>query len=304
MARSLDDQANSYHPSQDLYLRNSSRAPSPQPPPSWVQGGSPPLQYPRQLPYLPTPQPSPPQQYLQQPQYFHQQQQQQYRPSDALSPAMASLSFSNQQQPIHPRTQSVYSTYGPPPKPPSPPKGPPSLTAQLPTISSLSAALPSIQQPTYDPAFKVAWCKDVIFLVDRLQQGPAATDPPNGPARITEPQLLFLSQIAVPLILQISSQNPLPQPIPSHVAEAIYLRATFASSGAYPDHVRQHPRSAFRDFEQAARAGYSAAWFRLGRDYENFNDFAHAKDCFERGIKLGVESCAYVSLFPSNYFRC
>ena len=88
----------------------------------------------------------------------------------------------------------------------------------------------------------------------------------------------------------------MPQPIPLHVAEAIYLRATFAASGAYPDQVKQNPRAAFRDFEQAARSGYNAAWFRLGRDYENFNDAVHAKDCFERGVKLGVESCCYVSL--------
>ena len=62
----------------------------------------------------------------------------------------------------------------------------------------------------------------------------------------------------------------------------------------------------FRDFEQAARAGYAQAWFRLGRDYENFNDALHARDCFERGLKLNVESCVYVGpsfrFFPSTFF--
>jgi hypothetical protein len=87
--------------------------------------------------------------------------------------------------------------------------------------------------------------------------------------------------------------------MPIYIAEAIYLQATFAASGAYPDQVKQNPRMAFRGFEQAARGGYNAAWFRLGRDYENFNDAAHAKDCFERGVKFGVENCCYVSL---SYF--
>ena len=106
--------------------------------------------------------------------------------------------------------------------------------------------------------------------------------------------------MAVPLVLGIAAswQGAAGGQTPGYIAEALYLRATFEASGAYPEHIKQNPRSAFRDFEAAARGGYAAAWFRLGRDYENFNDMTHARDCFERGLKLGVESCAYVrSLF-------
>jgi hypothetical protein len=120
--------------------------------------------------------------------------------------------------------------------------------------------------------------------------------PDLGPATIQDPQLLRLVQTAVPLVLQIASAQ-YPASFPVFAAEAIYLRATFSASGAYPDHVQHNPRVAFRDFEQAARAGYAQAWFRLGRDYENFNDAAHARDCFERGVKLNVESCVYLVLF-------
>lgn len=140
------------------------------------------------------------------------------------------------------------------------------------------------------------------MLVDRAQQDSSSDDtPPVGPATIQDPQLLRLVQTAVPLVLHIASAQ-YPASFPVFAAEAIYLRATFSASGAYPDHVQHNPRVAFRDFEQAARAGYAQAWFRLGRDYENFNDAAHARDCFERGVKLNVESCVYVSTFlPSNY---
>lgn len=134
------------------------------------------------------------------------------------------------------------------------------------------------------------------MLVDRAQQDPSSDTPPMGPAVIQDQQLLRLVQIAVPMVVQIASAQH-PNPMPVFAAEAIYLRATFAASGAYPDHVQHNPRVAFRDFEQAARAGYAQAWFRLGRDYENFNDTAHARDCFERGVKLNVESCVYVSTF-------
>ncbi|KAF8843893.1 HCP-like protein [Paxillus ammoniavirescens] len=213
----------------------------------------------------------------------------------SLSPAMATMSYNPppQQPHIHPRSASVHSSYAPP-QVPSPPRqiGAPSLTAPLPSVQSLTAALPTVQQPNHDPTLKVNWARDVFMLVDRTQQNSSDDTPPVGPVTIQDPQLLRLSQVAVPLIVQIASAHH-PTPLPVYVAEAIYLRATFAASGAYPDHVPHNPRIAFRDFEQAARAGYAQAWFRLGRDYENFNDITHARDCFERGVKLNVESCVY-----------
>jgi hypothetical protein len=176
--------------------------------------------------------------------------------------------------------------------------GPPSLTAPLPTISSLIAALPSAQTPGSIPASKVAWCRDVIGLVDRLYVTPNQTgsaDPPSGPIHVADQELNNLVEIAIPMVLQFANPNPVPQQLPLHVAEAIYLRATFEATGAYPQFVPQNPRLAFRDFERAARAGFSAAWFKLGRDYENFGDVVHAKDCYERGTRNNNESCLYVS---------
>jgi tetratricopeptide (TPR) repeat protein len=143
----------------------------------------------------------------------------------------------------------------------------------------------------------MAWSRDVIGLVDRLYVAPNQTDtsdPPSGPIHIADEELNNLVEIAIPIILQFANPNPVPQPLPLHVAEGIYLRAIFQSTGAYPQFVPQSPRSAFRDFERAARGGFSAAWFKLGRDYENFGDFQHAKDCYERGIRNNNESCLYV----------
>ncbi|KAJ6590721.1 hypothetical protein DFH09DRAFT_1358880 [Mycena vulgaris] len=58
-----------------------------------------------------------------------------------------------------------------------------------------------------------------------------------------------------------------------------------ARHGAYPNLLPANPRAAFRDFETSARAGYAPAWFRLARDYEVFNDSAHALDCLTRGAR-------------------
>ena len=175
--------------------------------------------------------------------------------------------------------------------------GPPALTAPLPTIASLIAGLSSVQAGN-NPASSVVWCRNVIGLVERLYVAPNQTgsaDPPSGPIHVADQELNTLVESAIPMVLQIANTNPAPQPLPIYIAEALYLRATFEATGAYPKFVPQNPRMAFRDFERAARAGFSAAWFRLGRDYENFGDFAHAKDCFERGIRNNNENCLYVS---------
>lgn len=198
-------------------------------------------------------------------------------PEDTLTAAMGSLSVSDPSQ----KKSS----------------DPPSLTAPLPTISSLIAALPSVQTPSNTPASKIAWCRDVIGLVDRLYVIPNQTgagDPPSGPIHVADQELNRLVEIAVPMVLQYANPNPVPQQLPPHVAEAIFLRAKFESTGAYPQFIPQNSRMAFRDYERAARAGFSSAWFKLGRDYENFGDSQHAKDCYERGIRNSNESCLYV----------
>lgn len=187
---------------------------------------------------------------------------------------------------------SAHSPYQPPQNIHIPSPANSSLTAPLPAIQTLADALPSIQDPSFDPARKVVWCRDIFFLVDRLNQ--SSSEPSTGPVHIEDPQLLRLTQIAVPTILAVASPQPLPNPVPPHVAEAIYLRATLESSGAFPEDVPLNPRVAFRDYEQAARVGYAQAWFKLGRDYEGFGDDKHARTCFERGMKAGVENCLYV----------
>lgn len=249
-----------YNPAPGFVMPTADRGTSPLPPPQgsdWSPWGT------------PAPQPQP------QPQPYN------------LPASFNNLSFSNGPTPV---------PYSPPPADPSTTN--PSLTAPLPNIKALTAAIQSIQNPSFDPARKIVWCRDTLFLVDRLNQigNPTSSETPTGPVHIDDPQLLRLTQIAIPTILSIASPQPMPNPLPAHVAEAIYLRATLASSGAYPQQIPLNPRVAFRDFEQAARGGHSAAWFRLGRDYEGFGDDKHAKTCFERGVKAGIESCLYVGL--------
>jgi hypothetical protein len=126
----------------------------------------------------------------------------------------------------------------------------------------------------------------------------SSSDALSGPLRFEDPQLIPLVNAMTALILEVSNPNPMPKPAPMHIAEAVYMRAQCEASGAFAaasPSIKKDPRTAFRDFEFAARNGYAAAWFKIGRDYENFGDMAHAKDAFERGVKAGDERCLYVS---------
>lgn len=39
--------------------------------------------------------------------------------------------------------------------------------------------------------------------------------------------------------------------------------------------------------------GFHTVWFKLGTDYKNVNDVAHAKDPFNYGVKYGAKSYIY-----------
>lgn len=176
-----------------------------------------------------------------------------------------------------------------PPTPPSDPSKPPELTIKFPTVASLFAASQSISSA--DPTRKLAWAKDVLNLVDRTQQASGDT------TRIADAELARLADTAVSYVVAICSSWTQGSQPPPYIPEAMYLRGTLSSSGAYPNQLARDPRAAFKDFEASARMGFHASWFRLGRDYEAVGDLGRAKDCFERGVRLRDKSCLYVSHF-------
>lgn len=185
---------------------------------------------------------------------------------------------------------------------PSPGK-PPILTASLPTIESLTAAAASVASQD-NPSRKLTWSRQVLNLVDRTLNLEQALNPPLNPATdapsISNPSLLVLTDQAISQILAICDTAQ--APYPPHVAEAFYLRGTLAASGMFPQYVPRDLRSSFKDYEMAARNGYHAGWFKIGRDYEGVQDSRRAKDSFDRGVRLGEKNCLYVRrLF---YFYC
>lgn len=74
---------------------------------------------------------------------------------------------------------------------------------------------------------------------------------------------------------------------PSPVPLALYLRGDLSSSGSFPSYRPKDSKSAFRDFEASANLGYSKAWFRIGRAYEEFGDLKRAIAAYDKGMNMG-----------------
>ena len=178
-------------------------------------------------------------------------------------------------------------TFAPPPprrrsrsssvRPISPPKSPPALIAPLPTLQNLQQEWQALQSSP-NPARRITWSKDVFTLVvDRTLASTGQA--PDGPLHLSEPGLQRLADQAVDLIRTMANSSPAAQGqlLPAHLAEALYLRASFEASGSFPSVFPASPcdtfRDTFRDFEASARAGYAPAC-----DYESVGDAARARD--------------------------
>jgi hypothetical protein len=161
---------------------------------------------------------------------------------------------------------------------------------KLPTTGELTAELESVLSHGSEQS-QVQWARSVLHLAN----GPPtiALKHVHEPVQIDDPQLRGLVHTAIHFLLRLADMSSkLPA---SPVAEALFLRGILRNSGAHPSLVPLNPRDGFRDFEAAARAGYHAAWFYLGRDYEILGDIPRASDCYHRGLHFGkVETCYYV----------
>ena len=82
----------------------------------------------------------------------------------------------------------------------------------------------------HNPALEIAWYRHICFLIDHLQRASAAS------------HLLLLTQRAIPIVQQVSSTAAADKPTSCSRTSrwAIYLRATFAASRAYPEPVKQN----------------------------------------------------------------
>lgn len=139
---------------------------------------------------------------------------------------------------------------------------------------------------------KVAWAKQVLKFIERHQVSrfshplahladlPRLQSSAGESSRINDPTLVRWTDEALNHILSSAASN---SPVPL----ALYLRGDLSSSGSFPSYRGKDSKSAFRDFEAAANAGYMKAWFRIGRSYEDAGDVRRAVGAYEKGVEKG-----------------
>lgn len=157
-----------------------------------------------------------------------------------------------------------------------------------------------------DSAGQVHWASKVFKFIERSQgletcSRPASPFQPDAKlpqtSKISDPLLVKYTDIALKTVLKYAEgSNP---HLNNGGAEALYLRGDLYSTGAFPSYRAKDPRLAFRDFESAAHLGYYLAWFRIGREYENCEDWDRAIGAYEHG--LAFEECACVYRLGMSY---
>ncbi|TIA90608.1 hypothetical protein E3P96_00012 [Wallemia ichthyophaga] len=166
--------------------------------------------------------------------------------------------------------------------------GPPSITVSLPDLNTLI----DMKGKQSQPADLLEWSKDVLSFVERRERTLSVTGVPfDRRNHDEEAQIAPLVDHAVQVILTLAaSSNSTPKSV---LIEAMYFRADMTASGAYSDHRPRDPRAAFRDFESSAKGGFAAAWFKIGREYEQVPDIGRAVDAYQRGVKASDCSSLY-----------
>ncbi|KAE8265950.1 hypothetical protein A4X09_0g6396 [Tilletia walkeri] len=139
-----------------------------------------------------------------------------------------------------------------------------------------------------DPNRLIQWASDIVKYVERkstltANSGTAA----EADLTIKDAQLVAWIDEAINIINSHATKQPKPVP------RALYLRGDLLASGSFPSYHPRDLRSAFSDFEMAARMGYPPAYFRCARDYEVLGDVSRAKEVYEKGMGKGDVCCTY-----------
>ncbi|KIJ38570.1 hypothetical protein M422DRAFT_258680 [Sphaerobolus stellatus SS14] len=158
----------------------------------------------------------------------------------------------------------------------------PVVSLNIPVIDSLCLAQRTLPNP-HNPSW-LPWIRDVVFLIERYSV-PSQSQP--GTVEISHPILRALTASAASALIRILSSTP------PHLPETMYLHSLLPANGAVNELIPFSRRDTYKDWENARTRGWNKVWLRLGRDYESVENFSRARDCFERGLRAGVESCIY-----------
>ena len=139
-----------------------------------------------------------------------------------------------------------------------------------------------------DPEVQLSWAQDTLIYVEVAAQNEIRVAE-NQTARTRTPRIEHqLRSDAISIVSFLADQ---------HHPKADFMKGMWLEFGKF--NFRVDKKEAFRCYQRAAHKGYARAEYRMGMQYESYNDPEKAIQHYNLGLRAGDSASHYVGRFCS-----
>ena len=145
-----------------------------------------------------------------------------------------------------------------------------------------SARIPVLNSD--DPEMQLSWAQDTLVYVEVAAQ---------NEARVSEYQETRPRTPHIEHQLRVDAINVVSFLADQHHPKAEFIKGMWLEFGKF--HFRIDKKEAFRCYQRAAQKGYARAEYRIGMQFESYNDPEKAIQHYTLGLQAGDSASHYVS---------
>ena len=135
-----------------------------------------------------------------------------------------------------------------------------------------------------DPEMQLSWAQDTLVYVEIAAQ---------NEIRISENQAPRTRTPHIEHQLRVDAVNVVSFLADQHHPKAEFIKGMWLEFGKF--NYRVDKKEAFRCYQRAAQKGYARAEYRIGMQFESYNDPEKAIQHYTLGLQAGDSACHYVS---------
>lgn len=135
-----------------------------------------------------------------------------------------------------------------------------------------------------DPEIQLSWAQDTLAYIEITAQ---------NESRISENQAARPRTPHIEHQLRVDAINVVSFLADQHHPKAEFMRGMWLEFGKFQ--FRIDKKEAFRCYQRAAQKGYSRAEYRMGMQFESYNDPEKAIKHYDLGLQAGDSASHYVS---------
>ena len=147
-----------------------------------------------------------------------------------------------------------------------------------------SARIPVLN--SNDPEMQLSWAQDTLVYVEVAAQ---------NEARVSEYQEKRARTPHIEHQLRVDAINVVSFLADQHHPKAEFIKGMWLEFGKF--NFRIDKKEAFRCYQRAAQKGYARAEYRIGMQFESYNDPEKAIQHYSLGLQAGDSASHYVSRF-------